>query len=138
MKSRGFTLIEALIALVILATTFTAVWGWYNNSTNTTIKIEQALRLPLLYEEFLVYLKLEDLQSTREGSYLIDGYQLNWQATLNRISTQEHYRRQRQWIVALFNINVTIEKDGELVKQFTTQQVSQWRDPDYVDFSEQL
>lgn len=132
-KNHGFTLIEALVALVILAATFTATWGWFNTAVRNTTSIERAVRLPILFDEFIERLRLVNLKNTRSGTITIEDYTLVWQATENRVSTQEYYRRQPQWIVTLFDINVEITQNQQLVTQFTTQQLAQWRDPNYVE-----
>mgnify|MGYP000448128161 CR=1 FL=1 len=131
--SKGFTLVEALVALVILSATFTATWGWFNTAVRNTTSIERAVRLPTLFDEFIEHLRLVNLKSTRSGTVEIDDYTLVWQANENRVSTQEYYRRQPQWIVTLFDINVEVKQGQQLVTQFTMQQLAQWRDPNYVE-----
>ena len=131
--SQGLTLVEALVALVILSATFTATWGWFNTAVRNTTSIERAVRLPTLFDEFVEHLRLVNLKSTRSGTVEIDDYTLVWQANENRVSTQEYYRRQPQWIVTLFDINVEVKQGQQFVTQFTTQQLAQWRDPNYVE-----
>lgn len=131
--SSGFTLVEALVALVILAATFTATWGWFNSSVRNTASIERAVSLPIVFDEFVERLNLIDLKKVRNGEFAIGHYKLVWQARENRISTQEYYRRQPKWIVVLFDIDVEVREEGKLVSTFTTQQMSQWRDPNYVE-----
>jgi len=128
-KQTGFTLIEALVALVILSATFAAVWGWFGTVATNTPKIERALRLSLLFDEFIQYLALESLQQTREGEFVIDGYHIAWKADIARSSDNEYYRRQPDWIVVLFNVNATVSLNNEVIETFSTQSVRYWRDP---------
>lgn len=132
-QSRGFTLIEALVALVILSATFTVTWGWFNTAVRNTTSIERAVRLPLLFDEFIEHLRLVNLKDTKSGNVEIENFSLSWRATENRVSTNEYYRRQPQWIVTLFDIHVDVYKDGNLVTSFDTQHVAQWRDSSYVE-----
>ncbi len=133
MKSNsGFSLVEAIVALVVLSLVFTSVWGWFSTATTTTKKVEQALSLPEVFSQFTTLLELESLQQLRNGVYEINEFQVIWQANVKRQSNQETYRRQPQWVVTLFDVNATIERDGVFVSEFATQIVKQWEDPDYV------
>lgn len=131
-KHQGFTLVEALVALVILSAIFSVTWGWFNNAVRTSASIERAVRLPLLFDEFTDRLSLVDLQNKRSGEIVIDNFILVWDASEVRLSTQEYFRRQERWVVALFDINVEIWDGAELVETFSTQQTAQWRDPNYI------
>ena len=44
MKKNGFTLIETLVALIILTGAFAVVWNWFGTSTIATNKIERAIK----------------------------------------------------------------------------------------------
>ena len=129
---RGFSLVEAIVALVVLSLVFTATWGWFGTATTSTKRIEQALALPDVFSQFIVRIELEDLQSLQSGSYQIGQYEVVWQASVDRQSDKELYRRQPAWIVALFNINVSIFADGNIVSEFQTKALKQWRDPTYI------
>ena len=78
-------------------------------------------------------MKLENLETTRQGTVYIDDYEIRWQATINRSSNNEVYRRQPAWIVALFDIQANVTHNGEAITEFTTQQLAQWRDPNYIE-----
>lgn len=128
-ESKGFTLIEALVALVILSTSFAVVWGWFGTVATNTQKMERAFRMPLLFEEFTQYLALETMQQKRQGEVTIDGYKITWQASVERSSDNELYRRQPNWIVVLFSINAYVFYEGQQVTEFNTKVVRYWPDP---------
>jgi len=129
----GFSLIEAIVALVILSLVFTAVWGWFATATNSTKRIEQALSLPEVFSQFVVNLELEDLEVHQSGGYNIGQYYVEWQANIERRSDQEVYRRQPAWIVSLFDINAVILENGQQVTTFNTKAIQQWTDPTYIE-----
>ncbi|WP_180237121.1 PulJ/GspJ family protein [Lacimicrobium alkaliphilum] len=129
----GFSLVEAMVALVILALTFTAVWGWFGTAVTSTQRIQQAVSLPEVFSQFAVQLELEPLQQQRAGVFQIDTYEIEWQASVNRQSTNELLRRQPEWIVTLFDVQAQVISAGRPVTSFETKIVKQWRDPDYAE-----
>lgn len=135
MREKGFSLVEAIVALVVLSLVFTAVWGWFGTAATSTARIERALALPEVFSQFVVNLELESLRNTNSGVYNIGDYQVRWQAEPEKDSRQEAYRRQPAWIITLYRINAQISRQGRVVSSFNTKLVQQWRDPDYVEFN---
>lgn len=137
-KSGGFSLVEAIVALVVLSLVFTAVWGWFGTALTSTDRIEQALSLPEVYSQSMVYIELEPLEERRSGEIQVGEYLVNWQASPERSSDKESYRRQPAWIVTLFKVQGQIHFQGREISSFTTKVIRQWRDPNYVDFNGQF
>ena len=137
-RQSGFTLLEALVALVILATTFTAVWEWFGTSIQATRKIEHALAMPETVSQFLIHLDMESLQEDVQGTVNIGRYQVEWTAQPDRTNTQEQSRRQPAWVVTLFSVSASVYQDGQLIEKFETKVFRQWRDPAYVEFPPRL
>jgi hypothetical protein len=135
-RSNGFSLVEAIVALVVLSLVFTSVWGWFGTATTSTNRIEQALSLPQVFSQFVVYLEIEPLQGKQQGVFEISGYEVSWIAQVNKQSDQQQYRRQAAWIVTLFDIQAEIRRNGKFVFAFETKTTKQWPDPDYVDFTD--
>ena len=131
-NNHGFSLLEALVALVILSLTFSGVWGFFGTAAQSTTRIEEALALPAAFEQYLDYMTLESLQQQRTGQLAIGEFQFAWQAKVNRQSNKEIYRRQRERIVTLFDLDVRILREERLVSDVSTQIVRQWKDPNYV------
>lgn len=134
--SSGFSLVEAIVALVILSLIFTAVWGWFGTAITSTARIEQALSLPEVYSQSMVSIELESLEERRSGEIQVGKYLVNWQATPDRSSKDESYRRQPAWIITLFTVQAEIIHQGKPVSSFSTKVIRQWRDPNYIDFNE--
>ena len=129
---KGFTLLESLVALVILSLVFSGLWGWFGTAAQSTTRIEEAMMLPKVYEQYLDHMALESLKERRTGELQVNDFNINWSATPNRISNREIYRRQRERIVTLFDVDVRIMRQQRLVAEVSTQLVRQWRDPSYV------
>lgn len=128
-KSQGFTLIESLVGLVILSLIYAGVWGWLGTAAQSTRSIEDAIALPSLFEEYLDHMSLERLREKQAGVVAIDGFLFDWEASINRQSDQEIYRRQPATVVTLFDINVRILNGDQFVTNISTQLVRQWPDP---------
>jgi prepilin-type N-terminal cleavage/methylation domain-containing protein len=135
-KNAGFSLIEAIVALVILSLVFTAVWGWFGTAITSSAKIENAVALPRVFSQFTIQLELENLANKNNGEYFVGDYQLQWQATVVKSSLNEPYRRQPAWIVTLYDINASIWLKGRQIDSFNTQLVQQQPDPAYIDPAE--
>ena len=134
-RAKGFSLVEAIVALVVLSLVFTSVWAWFGTAATSTNRIEQALSLPQVFSQFVVHLELEPLQDLQQGVFNISGYEVSWNAQVNKQSDQEKYRRQPAWIVTLFDIKAEVSRDGKIVSTFETKAVKQWPDPDYIEFT---
>ena len=130
--NKGFSLVEAIVALVVLSLVFSAVWGWFGTAVSSTSRIERALALPQVFSQFVVRIELESLRDTNSGIYMIGEYQVQWQAELEKKSDDEAFRRQPAWMVALYKLDVEVSREGRAVDNFTTKLTQQWRDPSYV------
>jgi hypothetical protein len=133
-SSGGFSLVEAIVALIVLSLVFTAVWGWFGTALTSTTRIEQALSLPEVFTQSMVNIELEPLQKKRSGEIHVGKYLVSWNATPERVSNKEIYRRQPAWIVTLFKVQAQIMRNGREVSSFTTKVVRQWPDPNFIDF----
>ena len=133
--NRGFSLVEAIVALVVLSLVFTAVWGWFGTAVNSTTRIERSLALPEVFSQFVVRIELESLRDTSNGVYQIGKYQIQWRASALKSSTAESFRKQPAWIITLYNLEANITEQGRTVGSFSTRVLQQWRDPDYIEFT---
>ncbi|MBO1254139.1 prepilin-type N-terminal cleavage/methylation domain-containing protein [Alteromonas sp. 5E99-2] len=133
--NRGFSLIEAIVALVILSIVFTTVWGWFGTAVVSTERIRSTVGLPAAVNEFISRIELEDLSQVQNGEMAIDDYVIEWQSNTIRRSDDASYRRQPAWIIGLFHINANIFLDGVLITSIETQSVRYWPDPNYIDIN---
>ena len=128
---KGFTLLEALAALVVLSLVFSAVFSWVAVATRATTNIEQSIALPDAFEQYLDYLQLESLQDKAAGQVEIDGFLFDWRASINRRSDQELYRRQPSRLVTLYDIEIQVRRGQDIVTELATKVVRQGPDHNY-------
>ena len=127
----GFTLVETLVALVIISTVFASVWTWFGAATISTNKITQAVELPFVVKQFLEHLEQLSLKNTSQGTFTINEYKVQWQSNVVRHTNQEYFHRQQKWLNALYNVNFSIVKNGVVILQSSTQQFQYWKNPSY-------
>lgn len=123
---RGFTLIEALVALIILSVVIANVAQWIGTAQTTTVKIEQAHELPELFAQALQQVRKENLEKIRAGEYQLQNYTITWQATPLQQSESLLYRRQPLWNVTLFEVEFVFFKQGLQVATTRTKILGQW------------
>ena len=128
-KMMGFSLLEALIALVIMSLVFTSTWAWFGNVAQSTYRLEESIELPGMFEQYLDHMASEPLQEKSVGTVEINGYLFDWKVSVNRQSNQEIYRRQPTQRVTLFDLQVKIFNGERLSSELSTQIVRQWREP---------
>lgn len=134
MRTKGFTLIESLVALVILSTVFAVTWQWFGVAAIATTKIERTLLLPDAFDALTAHLGESGLREKRSGIFIYKELTLSWEANVKRTSTAEYFRRQPEWLVTLFNVEVEVlTADESILRRFNFDLLQQWHDPDYID-----
>jgi len=80
MKSHGFTLIEAIVALVILASAGMAVFAWFNSSFISFQRIEAARQRDEAVRSALGFLETVNPMLDTQGERDLGDYRVIWQA----------------------------------------------------------
>lgn len=88
--SKGFTLLEVLVASVILFAAVALVSVIYSNVVSTSLKAERAIKItstmPILVESVANKLQLNTGKTTEKGEGQIDDVTFNWQANKEQSS----------------------------------------------------
>jgi general secretion pathway protein J len=103
------------------------VWTWFNTAVISSEKVERAVAMPRLFDQFVDHISLQSLEAQREGIFAVDGYQLQWQAEPKRRSADETFQRQAGWHVVLFDVYIDVYHNNQKVTSWQTQQVDYWR-----------
>ncbi|MEM6484052.1 MAG: type II secretion system protein [Pseudomonadota bacterium] len=77
----GFTLIEAVVALVIMATTLTGLYSWINTELLSLRRVEAVIVTTELAQEALRQIQVVPLDSKPEGEMMLGEYRMVWTAT---------------------------------------------------------
>lgn len=81
-SGRGFTLLEAIVALAVLSAGLLAAFAWFQQGIQALIKVDNwALEEPVLLEA-VERLRLEDFNERASGNYQWRDYRVDWRADL--------------------------------------------------------
>lgn len=79
-RCAGFTLLEAIVALVILSSGLMAAYAWFSQDIRYLVKVNDLALEEAAISEAVDRLKLEDFASNAEGTFQWGDYQVDWQA----------------------------------------------------------
>ena len=124
-RSQGFSLLEAIVALTLVATVGLAVFSWINSLLMTVEKIETRGVKDSITRSVVEYLADINMMDAPEGDVQLGGYQLQWVSQL-----VEPIKKGKAGVagvtefkVGLYDVTVTVEKQGEFVTEFDLRQV---------------
>ena len=126
-RSKGFTLLEAIVALTILSMSLSALYSWYSVSLMGLIRSEEKLKVVEFMHEVDAYLVTLNLTGESTGEFTSNKMQARWQAQLLEPQTdgknaggQMGYYRFGLYAV---DVEVFSIETGALLDQFTTRLV---------------
>ena len=81
LHQRGFTLIEAIVAMVLIATTGMALFGWLNSNIITLTRVQENNAESAATQNALDFIATINPMLQPEGKAPLGAYSLSWQAT---------------------------------------------------------
>lgn len=79
-KSRGFTLLEAMVALAIFSMTAIGIYGWINTNLITLNRLAEVAATEQVLNSSMERLKLVDMSAETSGRFNVNGYWVDWKA----------------------------------------------------------
>lgn len=79
--ARGFTLLEAIVSLVLLATTGLALLAWVNNHANNLGRLDAVLTREAARENALAWGSLLNPMQQPQGEHQLGEYRFTWTST---------------------------------------------------------
>lgn len=79
---QGFTLIEAIVAMVIFTAAAMGIYSWINTSLISLQKIETVAISEQVVQTALEELKQVDLSKNEQGNWTINQFQVSWSSRL--------------------------------------------------------
>jgi general secretion pathway protein I len=81
-KSRGFTLLEAIVALVIFSMAAIGIYTWINTNLITLNRLAEVAATEQVLNSSMERLKLVDMSKETSGRFEVNGYWVDWKADL--------------------------------------------------------
>lgn len=81
-RQRGFTLLEAAVALALFATVGVALYGLFNANLITLQRVQDSSRQVPVVRHAMEYLSSINPAEQKSGEFSFDGFDIRWQADL--------------------------------------------------------
>lgn len=134
--ARGFSLLEAIVALTILGTSTVALMAWLQQSRDTLVRVERARDEAQLQLDAQAWLLTLNPSLRREGEVDLGGLQLRWTSELvgqERDENDYGGNLQPLWRLGLYRIHAQAHR-GEVTASWVQTQAG-WRPRDQVGLS---
>jgi len=124
MNQRGFTLLEAIVALVLLASTGIALLSWINTNLMSLQRVQQAQQRQQAIQNALVFMETINPLEKPQGKETIGIYQIDWNATAIELPKDgvTSIGGISLFQVGLYETEVKVMVKKDLLAQFTLRQ----------------
>lgn len=124
-KHAGFTLLEAMVAISILATTSLAIYSWYSTSLLTLERTENVAEQAMLRGDLQAFLATVNLQQEGRQEFRINAYTVVLDASLLEPVQDSRTITSAPGLyeVGLYSVVVNVYRDGRQLGDFATRLV---------------
>lgn len=125
MKSHGFTLLEAIVALVLIATTGMALFSWINTNLISLQRVKSFQPRQDATQSALAFMETVNPLERPTGEETLGSYVITWQSETLKPPQYgiSHMGNKSIFNVGLYAITVEIKQNGLLLTQFTVRQI---------------
>jgi len=126
----AFTLLEVVVALVILATSGLVLFSWINQNLATATRLSDAQARAQLHSEGVAWLSTVNPASEPEGEREQSGLRLQWRSRLvEPMRTEDDYGGNLvpRWLIGLYRVEATITRIDSGLRAEWAQQIAGWK-----------
>lgn len=126
----GFTLLEVIVAMVILSTAGLVLFGWINQNLATASRLRESQARSQLQIEGVSWLATINPVAEPEGEREMGGLRLTWRATLLEPMRPEFDFGggiAPRWLIGLYRVNASITRTETGLRTDWEQVATGWR-----------
>ena len=124
-KQSGFSLIEAIVALTILAIGTVTLYSWFSVAYDGLLRINDRRDMYEVLRNFEVQIYMMNPQRESEGVYVDNDYQVAWNAWLLEPRSTGVYAAgaPSNFDLGLYSVEFEVSRYGRTLGQFSTRKV---------------
>lgn len=127
-RSLGFTLLEAMVAIVILSTAMFATYSWINVSVQMLVRADEVMTQEVLLDEMLEHIQLTNLYEVSSGEHASGDLVAAWQAS----TIVEKEGKNTRGITGFYDhslhrIDIQVSRNDQVVADYSTRFTSYFR-----------
>lgn len=125
MKTSGFTLLEAMVALVLITTTGLALLNWINTQLMTFEHIQQAHQRQVAIRNVLAFMATINPYERPKGEEILGNYTCHWQTQAVKLPKNgvSPTGELSVFEIGLYDTQVQVDLAATPIAQFTLRQV---------------
>ncbi len=118
MNQHGFTLLEAIVALVLIASTGMALLNWISTNLTTLQHVQAAQQRNDATRNAVAFMETINPIEQPSGENTIGMYKIIWEAKVVELQGSTI-----MYQVGLYDMNVTVSLDKTMIAKFTVRQI---------------
>lgn len=124
----GFTLLEAIVALVVFTMGALALYGWLSTNIITLDRIRARQQLELTMHSTLDLIRRTNPMDTPVGERQVGDLKVSWISALLEPAKPNVVQSGRPgiFVVGLYEVSVRVSRNGQLLQTFQVRQVG-WK-----------
>jgi len=136
LKQKGFTVLEAIVALILLATIGMALFSWINTNFISLHRIQQAQYRNDAIRNALAFIKTVNPLENPEGEETLGIHTFRWQSEAVKLPKDGISASGGIGLfqVALYDVKMEVSNQNEILARFTVRQVGYRQVRELPDF----